>query len=62
LRLDGHQWSAHDFACGIQEADCVVIVTDHKVFDYQLLVEHTRLIVDTRNALKGLIAGKIVRI
>ena len=36
------------------EADCVVIVTDHKAFDYPLLVERAPLIVDTRNALKGI--------
>ena len=33
-------------------ADCIVIVTDHKVFDYDAIVRHARLIVDTRNAVK----------
>jgi UDP-N-acetyl-D-glucosamine dehydrogenase len=42
-------------------ADCVVIVTDHGAFDYRCLVERARLIVDTRNALKGLTSDKIVR-
>ena len=36
------------------DADCVVIVTDHTAFDYPALVERSKLIVDTRNALKGL--------
>ncbi|MCZ6873961.1 MAG: nucleotide sugar dehydrogenase [bacterium] len=31
-------------------ADCVVITTDHSVYDYRWIVEHSRLIVDTRNA------------
>ena len=44
------------------DADCVVIVTDHRVFDYRLLVEKAALIVDTRNALKGVSASKIVRL
>jgi UDP-N-acetyl-D-glucosamine dehydrogenase len=35
-------------------SDCVVIVTDHRVFDYHLVVRHARLIVDTRNALRGI--------
>ncbi len=43
-------------------ADCVVIVTDHKVFDYPALVKKAKLIVDTRNALKGIESGNIVRL
>jgi UDP-N-acetyl-D-glucosamine dehydrogenase len=34
-------------------ADCAVIVSDHAAFDYQGLVDHARLVVDTRNATKG---------
>jgi UDP-N-acetyl-D-glucosamine dehydrogenase len=33
--------------------DCAVIVTNHGAFDYDALVRHAGLIVDTRNALKG---------
>jgi UDP-N-acetyl-D-glucosamine dehydrogenase len=43
-------------------ADCVVIVTDHASFDYAGLVQRARLIVDTRNALKGFQSEKIVRL
>ena len=43
-------------------ADCVVIVTDHAAFNYTALVERSRLIVDTRNALKGVNSTKIVRL
>jgi len=32
--------------------DCVVIVTDHKAFDYDALVAEADIIVDTRNAIK----------
>jgi UDP-N-acetyl-D-glucosamine dehydrogenase len=35
-----------------KQYDCVVIVTDHKVFDYDRLVAEADLIVDTRNAIK----------
>jgi UDP-N-acetyl-D-glucosamine dehydrogenase len=31
--------------------DCVVILTDHVAFDYQQVIDSSRLIVDTRNAL-----------
>jgi len=44
------------------ESDCVVIVTDHKAFDYASIVERAPLIVDTRNALKGNRSKKIVRL
>jgi UDP-N-acetyl-D-glucosamine dehydrogenase len=47
---------------GAAESDCVVIVTDHKSFDYPRLLDLSRLIVDTRNALKGNPSGKIVRL
>jgi UDP-N-acetyl-D-glucosamine dehydrogenase len=61
LQLDGLDLKAkpQDAAA---VADCVVIVTDHAAFDYQLLVRHAPLIVDTRNALKGFHSEKIVRL
>lgn len=45
-----------------QDADCVVIVTDHSAFDYKALVQDAALIMDTRNALKGLVSPKIFRL
>jgi UDP-N-acetyl-D-glucosamine dehydrogenase len=61
LQLDGLNLKAkpQDAAAA---SDCVVIVTDHAAFDYQLLVRHAPLIVDTRNALKGFLSEKIVRL
>src|SRR4051812_31624409 len=35
------------------EADCVVIITDHQAFHYAALIERSKLIVDSRNALRG---------
>jgi UDP-N-acetyl-D-glucosamine dehydrogenase len=37
----------------LADADAVVIVTDHKSFDYDEVVRHARLVVDSRNAIKG---------
>ena len=31
---------------------CAVIVTDHRAFDYDAIVRHARLVVDSRNAVK----------
>jgi UDP-N-acetyl-D-glucosamine dehydrogenase len=61
LRLDGLNLTATpEETAG--EADCVVIVTDHTTFDYAGLVARARLIVDSRNALKGFHDAKIVRL
>jgi UDP-N-acetyl-D-glucosamine dehydrogenase len=46
----------------IAQADCVVVITDHKTTDYKALVEKAQLVVDTRNALKGIQSPKIVRL
>jgi UDP-N-acetyl-D-glucosamine dehydrogenase len=43
-------------------ADCVVIITDHTAFDYPKLTAESKIIVDTRNALKGFSAPNIVRL
>ena len=32
--------------------DCIVVITDHKAFDYDAMVAEADLIVDTRNAIK----------
>jgi UDP-N-acetyl-D-glucosamine dehydrogenase len=41
--------------------DCVLIVTDHSSYNYAEIVEKACLVVDTRNATKGLCSPKIVR-
>ncbi len=40
-------------AATLAAADCVVITTDHSAFDWDLIRAHARLVVDTRNALRG---------
>ncbi|HAP08858.1 MAG TPA: nucleotide sugar dehydrogenase [Planctomycetaceae bacterium] len=42
----------------LAEQDCVLISTDHSAFDYPFIVQHSRLIVDTRNATKAVTAGR----
>ncbi len=41
--------------------DCVMIVTDHSDYDYQRIVRESKLVVDARNATKGIDSPKIVR-
>jgi len=45
----------------IAEFDCVVIVTDHSSYDYRDIVDRAQLVIDTRNATKGINSPKIVR-
>ncbi len=40
--------------------DCVVIVTDHSDYDYRRIVQQAQLVVDTRNATRGISSEKIV--
>jgi UDP-N-acetyl-D-glucosamine dehydrogenase len=45
----------------LDQYDCVVIVTDHSDYDYARIVREARLVVDTRNATRGVSSPKIVR-
>jgi UDP-N-acetyl-D-glucosamine dehydrogenase len=45
----------------IGEYDCVLIVTDHSSYDYPAIVRDAQLVVDTRNATRGIDSQKIVR-
>ena len=38
--------------------DCVLIATDHSAYDYDFIVEHSRLVLDTRNATKNVKGGR----
>ena len=41
--------------------DCVLIVTDHSDYDYKRIVNEAKLVVDSRNATRGIQSDKIVR-
>jgi len=45
----------------LEQYDCVLIVTDHSDYDYEDIVGRSRLVVDSRNATKGIQSSKIVR-
>lgn len=63
VKIDGIDLrSVDDWNQACAGADCVVIVTDHTKFDYAALVERAKVIVDTRNALRGYRSEKIVRL
>jgi UDP-N-acetyl-D-glucosamine dehydrogenase len=41
----------------LRSQDCVVVVTDHSAYDFQFVADHARLLVDTRNATRGVLPG-----
>ena len=38
--------------------DCVLIATDHSAYDYDFIVRHSRLVIDTRNATQQVREGR----
>jgi UDP-N-acetyl-D-glucosamine dehydrogenase len=42
----------------IAAVDAVVVATDHAGFDWDLVADHARLVIDTRNALASRMAGR----
>ncbi len=51
FREDGHEYHSVPLTPeALAAADAVVIVTDHKAYDWQFVVDHATLVIDTRNA------------
>lgn len=46
----------------IRSFDCVLVTTNHSCYDYPTIVRQAKLVVDTRNATKGMASAKIVKI
>ncbi|MFH1924525.1 MAG: nucleotide sugar dehydrogenase, partial [Planctomycetota bacterium] len=38
--------------------DCVLIATDHSAYDYDFIVRHAPLVIDTRNATRNVTEGR----
>ena len=48
----------------LQSSDCIVITTAHDSYDWQWVVDNSPLVVDTRNATRGVLSepGKVVKL
>ena len=55
---NGAQRSVSLTPARVKGYDCAVIVTDHSGVDYQMLVDNSRCVVDTRNATRALRRGR----
>jgi UDP-N-acetyl-D-glucosamine dehydrogenase len=45
----------------VSQYDAVLIATDHSSYDYPQIVSQAKLVIDTRNATRGIESDKIVR-
>jgi UDP-N-acetyl-D-glucosamine dehydrogenase len=62
---DGWQMdSSADLMKSVREADAVVIVTDHKVYDYEAILNEAKFVFDSRNAMRKYVSDseKVVRL
>jgi UDP-N-acetyl-D-glucosamine dehydrogenase len=59
IREEGDVRDGVDLTADIIESmDAVVVVTDHRDVDYQLVMDRAQLIIDSRNVMRGLIQTK----
>jgi UDP-N-acetyl-D-glucosamine dehydrogenase len=42
----------------LREMAAVLVLTDHSSYDYDWIVKHSRLVIDTRNATKNVREGR----
>jgi UDP-N-acetyl-D-glucosamine dehydrogenase len=63
IREEGIELDAVPLTNGtLDGVDCVTVLTDHAEFDYAQIAARAALVVDTRNALKGLRGEHIIRL
>jgi len=62
LQWKDTQLRSEDLLPGVRRADIVVIVTDHTAYPYREIVDAAAVILDTRNATRGIRSAKIIKI
>jgi UDP-N-acetyl-D-glucosamine dehydrogenase len=46
----------------LRSADAVLILTNHKAFDYERIGKHADIVIDTRNAMHGIRTRKVFKL
>jgi UDP-N-acetyl-D-glucosamine dehydrogenase len=62
IKLDGSTLISIDLDEGLRGADCAVIITNHSSLDYQKVVAASKVVIDTRNATKGIQSPKVIKL
>lgn len=59
-----HMDSVKDMMKSVNDADAVVIITNHKAYDYEAIVASAKFVFDSRNATRKIVdnGGKVVRL
>ena len=59
VEVDGEKFESVEISKkALQDADCVLITTDHSSYDYDFIVKNARRVIDARNATKNVKAGR----
>jgi UDP-N-acetyl-D-glucosamine dehydrogenase len=45
----------------LQSIDCVLVLTDHSNFNYEMIAAHSLLLLDKRNALRDFSGSNLIR-
>ncbi len=62
IKLDHRILMSEELDSSLAQADCTVIVTNHSSLDYEMVVRKSKVVLDTRNATKGIKNPKIVKL
>lgn len=62
IKLDQRVLTTADLDSALAQADCTVIITNHSNLDYEMVVRKSKVVLDTRNATKGIKDPKIVKL
>ncbi|MBI1881778.1 MAG: nucleotide sugar dehydrogenase [Chloroflexi bacterium] len=52
--LNDHEFASIDWESALATHDCVVIATNHSLYDWSAVAQKSQIVVDTRNALKSI--------
>jgi UDP-N-acetyl-D-glucosamine dehydrogenase len=59
VEIDGEKFTSVEVSKkALQDADCVLITTDHSSYDYDFIVKNAKRVIDARNATKNVKAGR----
>jgi UDP-N-acetyl-D-glucosamine dehydrogenase len=63
LKVHGRKYASLKLTESVlRRQDCVVVTTNHSAFNIKYIARHSKLIVDTRNATKGMRAANIIKL
>ena len=62
LQLAGSTLRSVPLEDSLESSDCVLIITAHSVFDMREIASRAQLVVDTRNATRGVAVGNVVKL